>query len=182
MDQPLSALIANVHTRAARAGRRVDLCQPDAIEIDHFRVLFAALPRAPRDAPRCLDAQLDRALRVWTNAGQSAAVYLYLFFAGPIASSTDPSWQRAAAEIERDERVCRKLVWLPDAECGNLDAFIRRTFLASPWTEAEQPGAGELAWLGDELGVPEAWLEHLMNPSLEGRSLVEALLPPTGRP
>ena len=57
-----------------------------------------------------------------------------------IALSPDPrlDWRRAIDLAERDETVCRKLVWTPNPD--DLDQsyalFAARTFLATPWKEA----------------------------------------------
>jgi hypothetical protein len=54
-----------------------------------------------------------------------------------IALALDPlkDWRRALDLTERDETVCRKLIWTPDPD--DLDRsyalFIARTFLARPW-------------------------------------------------
>jgi hypothetical protein len=45
--------------------------------------------------------------------------------------------RQSQSVIERNERICRKLVWLPPADCedyeASLNAFMKRTFLAFPW-------------------------------------------------
>ena len=49
-------------------------------------------------------------------------------------------WRSVIDLAERDEAVCRKIVWLP--EPANLDAsfacFRARTFLSSPWTLTDE--------------------------------------------
>lgn len=53
------------------------------------------------------------------------------------ATSPTPTgdWLRLVDLIERDETVCRKLVWIPKqtAVQESFDAFLARTFLAMPW-------------------------------------------------
>lgn len=57
-----------------------------------------------------------------------------------VALAPDPrqDWRRALDLAERDETVCRKLVWTPNPD--NLDQsyalFAARTFLATPWKNA----------------------------------------------
>ena len=57
-----------------------------------------------------------------------------LFVIGQTQLETD--WRRQIDRIERDETVCRKLVWMP--HIASLDdsfaAFRDRTFLSRPWT------------------------------------------------
>jgi len=57
-----------------------------------------------------------------------------------IAKGPDPAqdWRRALDLAERDETVCRKLIWIPNPD--DLDEsftlFAARTFLATPWQSA----------------------------------------------
>lgn len=41
--------------------------------------------------------------------------------------------------LERDETVCRKVVWIPQKTDvpGSFDTFLGRTFLAMPWANAD---------------------------------------------
>ena len=69
---------------------------------------------------------------------------LYLFLIGPAGAKSDEQWQCLAHTIERDESICRKLVWLPseaeDVDTIRRDAetFCDRTFLARPWQSSQQ--------------------------------------------
>ncbi|WP_281848689.1 hypothetical protein [Dyella sp. GSA-30] len=57
-----------------------------------------------------------------------------------IALPPDPlrDWRAALDLAERDENVCRKLIWIPNPD--DLDQsyalFVARTFLATPWKSA----------------------------------------------
>ncbi|MDX8449624.1 ABC-three component system middle component 1 [Mesorhizobium captivum] len=57
------------------------------------------------------------------------------------ATSPTPTgdWLRLVDLIERDETVCRKLVWIPKqtAVQESFDAFLARTFLAMPWAHVK---------------------------------------------
>lgn len=57
------------------------------------------------------------------------------------ATSPTPTgdWQRLVDLIERDETVCRKVVWIPKQAAlqESFDGFLARTFLAMPWAEVE---------------------------------------------
>lgn len=54
-----------------------------------------------------------------------------------IALPPDPlqDWRRALDLVERDETVCRKLIWIPDSDDleQSYSLFVARTFLARPW-------------------------------------------------
>ena len=56
------------------------------------------------------------------------------------ATATDPlqDWRQAVDLAERDERVCRKIVWIPDHDAleKSYENFRMRTFLATPWLAA----------------------------------------------
>ncbi len=59
-------------------------------------------------------------------------------------TSSQYDWRKVIDVAERDETVCRKLVW--NWGSGTLDAsydaFIERSFLAKPWADsAARPGA-----------------------------------------
>jgi hypothetical protein len=52
----------------------------------------------------------------------------------------DKDWRNAVDFAERDETVCRKIVWIPDAAAldASYDDFLARTFMASPWRRANE--------------------------------------------
>ncbi|MBX4927149.1 hypothetical protein HJB56_07605 [Rhizobium lentis] len=57
------------------------------------------------------------------------------------ATSPTPSgdWKRLVDLLERDETVCRKVVWIPkktDVQ-GSFETFLGRTFLAMPWASSD---------------------------------------------
>lgn len=47
-------------------------------------------------------------------------------------------WVQHIDAVERDETVCRKLVWMPDMQNSDVSfaAFVERSFLSRPWAEA----------------------------------------------
>jgi hypothetical protein len=57
------------------------------------------------------------------------------------ATSPTPTgdWLRLVDLIERDETVCRKLVWISKqtAVRESFDVFLARTFLAMPWAHVK---------------------------------------------
>jgi len=64
------------------------------------------------------------------------------------ATSPTPTgdWLRLVDLIERDETVCRKLVWIPKqtAVQESFDVFLARTFLAMPWAHVKAVSDAQL--------------------------------------
>lgn len=126
--------IASEQAPYKMAMKRVEM---EALQVGSYSILIAKL----------LDSTLaEFALRdYYTQAAIARGVLgnrdddLYLFLIGPEGSRTDERWQRLALGIERDESICRKLIWLPSDEenLGRLqreaEMFCERTFLARPW-------------------------------------------------
>jgi hypothetical protein len=56
-------------------------------------------------------------------------------------TETDPKvdWRGIIDLAERDETVCRKVIWMPDTDAidASYEAFLARTFLAQPWRSLE---------------------------------------------
>ena len=48
-------------------------------------------------------------------------------------------WRQLVDLAERDETVCRKIIWIPQEDSleATYNAFVARTFLATPWLAAE---------------------------------------------
>jgi hypothetical protein len=70
--------------------------------------------------------------RSYLQAEQVVDAHIFLVCQA-VASSVDSL--RAVDLVERDQRICRKLVWVTDESdiAGSYQAFIDRTFLATPW-------------------------------------------------
>ncbi len=148
-----------------------------ALQIDQARVLLAALhgPVQRDEVLARVDVLLESVLALRKGLTAAAAVDLYLLLLAPEGSSTDPAWQALANEIERDDRMARKHVWLPNAEGSNVKEFLAATFLACPW-QVERGADTALALLGDDFAMPPGWSEILLQGELEGVELVQALL------
>ncbi|KQU93861.1 ABC-three component system middle component 1 [Devosia sp. Root105] len=75
--------------------------------------------------------------RSYMRAEEVINAHLILCAADP---SPDADWRNVVDLAERDETVCRKIIWIPDKAA--LDAsykeFLTRTFLAAPWREADE--------------------------------------------
>lgn len=78
------------------------------------------------------------------SVGRTAIDMLVLLI-GPEGSDADPEWLRAAAAIEIDDRVCRKLVWLPGVDAArSADEFLAKTPFARPW-RVSRPLGGDVS-------------------------------------
>jgi hypothetical protein len=94
----------------------------------------------------------------------SEVVDAHIFFAARLPSM-DTDWRQRIDLIERNETVCRKLVWMPDSPdlSASFGFFIRRSFLAQPWQDVSQ--------LDD---VPLDQNENLVERALEAEGLSPA--------
>jgi hypothetical protein len=103
--------------------------------------------------------------------------------------SLDTDWRTVIDIAERDETVCRKVVWLPDP--NRLDPsyaeFRARTFLAAPWEKAMERHDARLdqvqglaATLLTEVGLPEAvaaaWIDIVDQAGEDLDAMVERLV------
>lgn len=163
--------------------------EADSFIIGNHAVLIGYLGADIRDAQSQWDRFMNQAAitRSWLPSETSED--LNLFFVGPAGSDLMKEWREMAARIERDERVCRKLVWLPPTQVGeqkpSLDEFLSRTFLARPWKDAEGPSEGDidrLSSLGERLAgedtpgeAVEEWLRILRSPPSDNYDLVQQL-------
>jgi hypothetical protein len=110
--------------------------------------------------------------RSWLGSG---AMNLHLFLIGPPGALTDSAWRQFAAEIEADDRVCRKQVWLSHANPSmeNAREFLERTFVARPWPCEQRT---ELLDSMVNISLPDGWEEALQDQELDFGGLVEQLI------
>jgi len=110
---------------------------------------------------------------------------LNLFLVGPTGSKDEREWQNFSRVIERNDLVCRKLVWLPSSNdhewASELSAFLERTFLAEPWRGGATSSSISLDALSDSMADFEAWRKVLeraefRSQTLDATALVKALL------
>lgn len=144
--------------------------------LDGMPVLFGAIGGAP------LRASVERQMRRYRNQATIArswlgteAPNLQLFLAGPNGALLDPAWRQLAAEIEADDRTCRKLVWLFGESPTIEDAkgFFERTFIARPWpVEQLTQQLDSMA----NIQLPKGWEEAIEDPELDFSGLVERLV------
>lgn len=125
-----------------------------------------------------VDAMLNNVLEMRKSLKATPSTDLYVMLAAPYGSADNPEWNTLAAEIERDDRLARKHVWLPDGVGENFDAFIETTFLARPWALEgdDQARADALQLLTKQVSIPTGWQEVLLDDDLQGEDLVRKLL------
>jgi hypothetical protein len=148
----------------------------EGVVLDGFPVLVGVLTGPPNRAS--VSTQLRRyrnqatIARSWLSA---EAPNLHLFLAGPAGAFAVPEWRQLAAEIEADDRVCRKLIWLfndsPTADSAR--EFLERTFIARPWpTEQRAERLDSIA----NFSLPGGWEDALQNHELDFTALVDQLI------
>ncbi|WP_437923762.1 ABC-three component system middle component 1 [Sorangium sp. So ce291] len=153
--------------------------------VDVYSVLVASLGddrEAPDEIGQHLFQYLERAAKVRTWLDAARKENLYLFLVGPRGSTDLREWRDVQHRIERDERICRKLVWLPPEEESLLERdarrFCERTFMARPWKGAFGD-AEELDPLRVVLAaaqVPVTWYDVLESPNVSDRDIAELLV------
>ena len=146
-----------------------------AAMLDDMPVLFGTIDGAP------LKVSVDRQMRRYRNQATIArswlgtdAPNLQLFLAAPSGALHNPSWRQLAAEIEADERICRKLIWLFDGAptIENAKGFFQRTFIARPWPEDQVTQKLDSM---SNFQLPAGW-EDAIEDELDFGGLVERLV------
>lgn len=130
---------------ASRFRGRPDESVPSAegtvlgLRIGAYPVLLAMIeledgPRMDRDLKR-LHAQMVVA-RSYMRPAEVINAHLLLC---AVRSKGDNDWQAVKDVAERNEAVCRKIVWMHDPKASEQAwlHFINRTFLARPWRAAD---------------------------------------------
>ena len=176
MPETFPALIVDA-ALAAGYQRVMECIGTPLIALDFHMVLADCLPTTDnrQTVLKAVDALLNNVLelrRTWTAARSSD---LYLMMMAPLGSADLPTWRVLAAEIERDDRLARKHVWLPDKEGGNFLAFIETTFLARPWSAADGR-VDALKLLTEQVAMPTGWQQQLLDDELQGVELVRKLI------
>ncbi|MGZ2426082.1 ABC-three component system middle component 1 [Rhizobium laguerreae] len=128
-----------------------------------------------------LRANIEPQLRRYRNQAMiarswlaSEAPNLQMFLIGPQGAFSKPEWRQLAAEIEADDRTCRKLVWLYDQpSMAEAELFLNRTFVARPWPTSQQQVLLDTV---ASYALPDGWEEAVDNKKLDFDGLVEALI------
>lgn len=154
--------------------------------IGDFAVLIGSLGGDPDDAlDVALEAHLERAAISRSYLDPRRKENLLLFLVGYPSESPravqSPRWSDVKYQIERDERVCRKMVFLTPNEPSLLDVeidrFLARTFLARPWQKSDSQAELDplLATLSSSR-IPESWVDIMQRGLPAGDALVDALI------
>lgn len=116
------------------------------ILLGHYAILTSALGESPAEASQWIHASEYHAIATLSWLPRKYREDLHLFFVGPTGADGDPAWLEIASRIERDERICRKLVWLPSKTRvqESADIFLERTFFARPWEALTSPSQPRL--------------------------------------
>jgi hypothetical protein len=146
---------------------------------------------AMKDALRILHSQMVIA-RSYMSRAEIINAHIFL-----CATSADPeaSSRTAIDVVERDESVCRKMVWVPEPDRldQSYEKFLARTFLASPWrnvAERHDASLDRMQGLAELLlvraGLPESvardWLLIAEDQESDIDSMVERLVLARGLP
>lgn len=75
--------------------------------------------------------------RSYMRAEEVINAHLFLCAVDPAIGG---DWRSVIDLAERDEGVCRKVIWIPDAAAldASFESFRSRTFLATPWDAADE--------------------------------------------
>lgn len=124
--------------------------------------------------------EVSAKIRTWLNSALKENFYLFLV--GPPGSLDSKEWRDVEYRIERDERICRKLVWLPPSDESLLDRdahrFCERTFMARPWRDANTATEelDPLKMVLASAGLPLAWYEILDRRTLPEKDIANLLI------
>ena len=172
-----SEVLSEIVSRSAIVRNNEDLpFIVGSVQLDAVPVLVGEINGPPQRS------SVEQALRKYRNQATiarswlgNAAPNLQLFLIAPAGSFGSLEWRQLAAEIESDDRVCRKLVWLCDhaPSVGDAGTFLDRTFVARPWPANISRTALDSM---TESALPEGWEEALDDPELDFDGLVTRLV------
>jgi hypothetical protein len=178
------ALEVGVPTRTPpkQAGPEDDGC----LVIDCYSILIAQLGDSMigPEGQAGINAQQRRAGIALTWIHPTMRSDLNLFIVGPAGSSESPDWADFAGQVERNEQVCRKLVWLPSRDCALWESgakrFCDRTFLARPWLQelliASEPQLDPLGRLAEGDRRMARWIYLVDQLGAQDGELIDALV------
>lgn len=183
--RPLSLVGADAIAPAAllQSSNKGTIYDRQAASIGEYSVIIGSLGESWLEAAEAKDAHYEQAARARTWLDGYRQENLYLMLVGPSGSCDTRQWNDFAYSVERDESVCRKLVWLPpkpgDEFVHSIKRFCCRTFLARPWRlgefEAElDPLQALIRQAGAKL--PHAWANLLQQGISPGSELADQLI------
>ncbi|MFB6449091.1 ABC-three component system middle component 1 [Bradyrhizobium tunisiense] len=147
-----------------------------AVRLDDVPVLIGEL------SGTALRASIEPQLRRYRNQATiarswlvSEAPNLQMVLIGPLGAYSKSEWRQLAAEIEADDRTCRKLVWLFDQvpDLDEAETFLARTFVARPWPATQQRVLLDTV---ASYSLPPGWEEAVDDKDLDFDGLVEKLI------
>lgn len=158
------------------------------VRLESYPVIVAPVTLGTKsdmlDALRLLHSQLVIA-RSYMARSEVINAHIFLCAVDP---SAETDWRTVIDIAERDETVCRKVIWLPDP--SDLDRsytdFLARTFLATPWegvTERHDAPLDQVQGLAAKLlvkaGLAEAvaptWIDIVNQAADDSDAMVERL-------
>lgn len=160
--------------------------------VGRFPILIGHLPVSPDEVlvREGVRRYRNQAVVSRSHLPLGQAMDLQIWLVGPDGSEDDPAWLTLALAIERDDKVARKLVWLPPEGEAERDAsfarFTARTFLARPWRSVPPQSGAQLDRLSELFSVAEGlsieptvlgrWFELADSDLADGAELVDALV------
>ena len=147
----------------------------------NFTVLIATLGSTPDEGERLWSDHQRTAAATRANLPSAINEDVVLYFVGPEGSINDAEWRTLGMQIERNDLVCRKLVWLPSSDLASRESsiieFCGRTFLSKPWSSPREHVQPQLDALSGAAASFEDWEDvlskHLSNPDYS--ALIEEL-------
>lgn len=140
LDHPVQAADSEAFRYGGTLDSEVDYQIPKALMINRHAVLFGALGHKLEDTSGYWSFLQRRAAHIRASLPPGRNEDVSLFLVGAAGSDVSADWRALAMEIERNDLVCRKLVWLPPLDSNmidnSLESFIGRTFLSKPWKVA----------------------------------------------
>lgn len=128
-------------------------------------IILSELGTDLKVAPMHWSAAQQQAAGARTTVAADSGEDLVLIMIGPSGSRESAEWRSFAMEVERDDLVCRKLVWLPPNESteneAELQYFLCRSFLAKPWLTTHDSPQTALDTLTEPSAALLGWQEIL---------------------
>lgn len=161
-----------------RKSHTVILSEPNVILFGKVTIVIGDLGSA-QDRESVItevDKLLEKVLECRKRYYAAQASDMYIMMVAPLDYGLS-KWRAISAEVERDDRLARKHIWLPNQDCieGSFKQFIQTTFLATPG-HSETGSSDALSLLSGDIGLPSGWEAILLNPELSGAELVSALM------
>src|ERR1039457_983031 len=142
METAINTLIWAIEVRAEQFGWTCTRVPGTScwLEVGPHKLLLWPLSEDSVSAEDSVDMGKETAFNQWLVAGDAGVTNITMFCVAPVGCIDLDGWKTFAAKVERDDMVCRKLVWLPREDFDDVNVFLDRTFMARPWEIAVQQG------------------------------------------